>query len=124
MPEKSLAIVPNGGYDIGKCGSLKENTWLVYFDKQNEKEEGPNLVLIRSRYCSGLAQKAVGRFFSMVLEFCLMGVGNVMNFMGAIITAVHTAFQIVQKLFGVNVENTGIIQLKWHIKIQQRENWR
>ena len=63
MPEKSLAIVPNGGYDIGKFGSLKENTWLVYFDKQNEKEEGPNLVLIRSRYCSGLAQKAVGRFF-------------------------------------------------------------
>ena len=63
MPKKSLAIIPNGGCDIGKCSSLKENTWLVYLDKQNEKEEGPNFVLIRSRYCRGLAQKAVGPFF-------------------------------------------------------------
>ena len=63
MPEKSLAIVPNGGYDIGKCASLKEYTWLVYLDKQNEKEEGPNFVPIWSRYCSGLAQKQLVIFF-------------------------------------------------------------
>ena len=25
MPSTSLAIVPNGGYDNGKCGSLKKN---------------------------------------------------------------------------------------------------
>ena len=27
LPTRSLAIVPNGGYDSGKCGSLKENVW-------------------------------------------------------------------------------------------------
>ena len=31
MPSRSLAIVPNGGYDSGKCGSLKKDVWLTYF---------------------------------------------------------------------------------------------
>ena len=52
-PSRSLAIVPNGGYDSGKCGSLKENVWLMYLDK---------LHVIRSRYCSGQGQKLVDRY--------------------------------------------------------------
>ena len=43
MLSRSLAIVPNGGYDNGKCGSLKENIWLTYLDKLHEKEDGVNL---------------------------------------------------------------------------------
>ena len=36
MPEHCLAIVPNRGYDSGKCGSVKENVWLAYLDKLHE----------------------------------------------------------------------------------------
>ena len=28
MPEHTVSIVPNGGYDSGKYGSLKERMWL------------------------------------------------------------------------------------------------
>ena len=35
MPERT-AVVPHGGYDGGKCGSLKENVWLTYLDKLHE----------------------------------------------------------------------------------------
>ena len=33
MPQKTLTVVPHGGYDSGKCGSLKEKVWLMYLDK-------------------------------------------------------------------------------------------
>ena len=62
MPSRSLGIVPNGGYDNGKCGSLKENIWLTYLDKLHEKEEGVNFVPIKSRYCSGQGQKSIGHY--------------------------------------------------------------
>ena len=38
MPECTLAIVPHGGYDRGKCGSLKENIWLAYLDKTHGRD--------------------------------------------------------------------------------------
>ena len=60
MPDKTLAVVPHGGYDGGKCGSLKENIWLSYMDKSHEEMEGPNFVPIGSRYCIGQTQKVVG----------------------------------------------------------------
>ena len=53
MPQRTIAIVPNGGYDSGKCGSLKERVWLTYINKVNECEEGVEFVPIVSRYCSG-----------------------------------------------------------------------
>ena len=48
MPERTLAIVPHGGYDKEKCGSLKENIWLAYLDRVHERDEGMNFVPIRS----------------------------------------------------------------------------
>ena len=36
MLECCLAIVPNQGYNSGKCGSVKENVWLAYLDKLQE----------------------------------------------------------------------------------------
>ena len=39
MPLRLLAIVPNGGYDSCKCGSLKENIWLTYLDKLHGKKK-------------------------------------------------------------------------------------
>ena len=57
MPERTLAVVPYGGYDGGKCGSLKENVWLTYLEKLQERDEGVDFVPIRSRYCSGRTQK-------------------------------------------------------------------
>ena len=38
MPECTLAIVPHGGHDRGKCGSLKENIWLAYLDKTHGRD--------------------------------------------------------------------------------------
>ena len=43
---QTIAVVPNGGYDSGKCGSLKERVWLTYIDKVNEREEGLSLSLL------------------------------------------------------------------------------
>ena len=62
VPERTLAMVPHGGYDGSKCGSLKENLWLTYLDKLYEQDERLDFVPIRSRYCSGLTQKTVGRY--------------------------------------------------------------
>ena len=39
MPEQTIVVVPNGGYDRGKCGSLKERVWLTYLDMLNEENE-------------------------------------------------------------------------------------
>ena len=62
MPPQTLAIVPHGGYDTGKCGSYKENVWICYLDKLNEEVEGANFVPIRSRYCTGQGQKIIGHY--------------------------------------------------------------
>ena len=62
MPEHTLAIVPHGGYDKGKCGSLKENIWLGYLDRVHERDEGMNFVPIRSHYCTSGSQKRVGHY--------------------------------------------------------------
>ena len=40
MPERTIAVVPNGGYDRGKCGSLKERVWLTYLDTLHGELEG------------------------------------------------------------------------------------
>ena len=53
MPQHTIAVVPNGGYDSGKCGSLKKRVWLTYIDKVNEHEEGVEFVPIVSRYYLG-----------------------------------------------------------------------
>ena len=58
MPPRTLAIVPHGGYDTGKCGSLKESIWLSYLDKLHEEIEDINFMPISSRYCSGQKQKS------------------------------------------------------------------
>ena len=63
MPKRSLSIVPHGGYDNGKCGSLKENVWLAYLDTVNEEKEGANFIPICSRYSTGQKQKRVGKYF-------------------------------------------------------------
>ena len=39
MPEWTIAVVPNGGYDRGKFGSIKERIWLAYLDMLNEENE-------------------------------------------------------------------------------------
>ena len=62
MPPQTLAVVPHGGYDMGKCGSYKENVWICYLDKLQEEVEGSNFVPIRSRYCTGQGQKIIGRY--------------------------------------------------------------
>ena len=62
MPKRSLSIVPHGGYDNGKCDSLKENVCLAYL-KVNEEKEGVNFIPIRSRYCAEQKQKRVGTYF-------------------------------------------------------------
>ena len=53
MPPQTLAVVQHGGYDTGKCGSIKENDWICYLDKLHEEVEGSYFVPIRSRYCTG-----------------------------------------------------------------------
>ena len=53
MPERTIAVVPNGGYDRGKCGSLKERVWLTYLDTLH----GELGIPILSRYCSGGQQR-------------------------------------------------------------------
>ena len=62
MPPQTLAVVPRGGYDTGKCGTYKENVWICYLDKLHEEVEGENFVPIRSRYCTGQGQKIIGRY--------------------------------------------------------------
>ena len=57
IPQRTLAIVSHGGYDSGKCGSLKERVWLMYLDKLHEETEGVNFIPIRSRYCNEQKQK-------------------------------------------------------------------
>ena len=61
--EHTLAVVPNGGHDGGKVGSLKERVWLSYLDKMNEMVEGVEFVPIISRYCSGCTQQCIGDFY-------------------------------------------------------------
>ena len=63
MPEHTISIVPNGGYDSSKYGSLKERMWLSYMDKMNKRLEGNQFVPITSRYCSGHDQHGVGAFY-------------------------------------------------------------
>ena len=63
MPERMIAVVPNGGYDRGKCGSLKERIWLTYSDVLHEEEERHDFVPMQSRYCSGEGQHRIGEFF-------------------------------------------------------------
>ena len=63
MPERTVSIGPNGGYDSGKCGSLKERMWLSYMDKMNERFEGNQFLPITSRYCSGRGQHHIGAFY-------------------------------------------------------------
>ena len=46
MPERCLAIVPDRGYNSGKCGSVKENVWLAYLDKLHEQLEGKDFMQI------------------------------------------------------------------------------
>ena len=72
MPQCTIAIVPNGGYDSRKCDSLKERVWLTYIDKVNEHEEGVEFVPIMSRYCLGREQHRVGDFFWTVIGKCQM----------------------------------------------------
>ena len=66
MPQRTLAIVPHGGYDCGKCGSLKEKVWLTYLDKLHE---GVNFIPIRSRHCTGQKQKRSAIIIWMDSEF-------------------------------------------------------
>ena len=63
MPERSLAVVPNRGYDSGKQGSLKEHLWLCYLDKLNAINEGHEFVSITSRYCAGGKQQRFGHYY-------------------------------------------------------------
>ena len=63
MPERSIAIVPNHGYDSRKDGSKKENVWLAYLNKLHGHSEGNAFVPITSRYCTGSTQKGSGIFF-------------------------------------------------------------
>ena len=63
MPERTISVVPNGAYDSGKCGSLKERMWLSYMDKMKERLEGNQFVPIMSRYCSGCGQHRIGAFY-------------------------------------------------------------
>ena len=63
MPEQMIAVVPNGGYDRGKCNPLKERVWLTYLDMLNEENEKGEFVPLRSRYCSGGGQHRIGQFY-------------------------------------------------------------
>ena len=63
MPERSLAVNPNRGYDSGKQGSLKEHLWLCYLDKLNAINEGHEFVSITSRYCADVKQQRFGRYY-------------------------------------------------------------
>ena len=63
MSQRTLAVVPHGGYNSGKCGSLKERVWLMYLDKLHKKAEGVNFIPIRFRYCTGKKQKKVGNYY-------------------------------------------------------------
>ena len=63
MPERTIAVIPNGGCDRGKCDSLKERIWLTYLDVLHEEEEGNNFVPMQSRYCSGKGQHRIGEYF-------------------------------------------------------------
>ena len=53
MPELTITVVPNGGYDREKFGSFKERIWLSYLD----------MLPIKSRYCSGGGQHRIGQFY-------------------------------------------------------------
>ena len=62
MVDRTIAVVPNGGYDIGKGGSLKEHVWLVSVDVEHECE-GDEYVPLVSRYCSGRGQQHIGGYY-------------------------------------------------------------
>ena len=62
LPERMLSVVPQQGYEWGRCGSQKEQIWLTSLDKRNVEEEGELFVPIQSRYTLG-GQKKVGRYY-------------------------------------------------------------
>ena len=62
MPERTIAVVPNGGYDRGKFGSLNERVWLTYLDTLHGELEGEEFIPILPRYCSG-GQQRLGDFY-------------------------------------------------------------
>ena len=112
MPDRTIAVVPNGGYDRGKCGSLKERIWLTYLDVLHEEEEGNNFVPMQSRYCSGEGQHRIGEFFWMDIGFCHVAPVSVMNFMVVITMVAVFVFQIDPRWLGVNIERMVIQPLK------------
>ena len=89
MPKRSIAIVPNCGYDNGKDGSIKENVWLAYLHKLHQHSKGDAFVPVTSQYCTGSV------FFWTGLGNWPTNLGSVMNFMGAIIMDVDNVFHIV-----------------------------
>ena len=63
MPECTIAVVPNGRYDRGKGGSLKECVWSAHMNREHEITEGDEFIPIMSRYCSGRTQHRVGDYY-------------------------------------------------------------
>ena len=63
MLDRTIAVVPNGGYDSRKGGLLKERVWLTYVDREHEHVEGNEFVPIISRYCFGRGQQRVGAYY-------------------------------------------------------------
>ena len=92
MPERTIAVVPNGGYNRGKCGSLKERVWLTYLDTLHGEMEGEEFIPILSRYCSG-GQQRLGDFYLDGYRVLHVVRGSVMSFMAVIIMVVALVFQ-------------------------------
>ena len=112
MPSRSLAIVPNGGYDSCKCGSLKENIWLTYLDKLHEQEEGVNFIPIRSRYCGGQGQKLVGRYHLDGFRVLNDGSRECYEFYGCYYHGCPSCFPDRSKVINVNIMKMDFILLE------------
>ena len=104
MPERMIAVVPNGGYDRGKCGSLKERIWLTYLDVLHEEEEGHDLFLCSPGIALVRGNIGLVNFFWMDIEFCHVAPESVMNFAVVITMVAVFVFQIDPRWLGVNIE--------------------
>ena len=123
MPERTVSVVPNGGYDGGKCGSLKEEIWLAYLDKMNSKSYGDEFAPIMSRYCSGSGQKRVGSFYLDGYRELENGVRECFEFYGCYYHGCHVCFPDRSKVVRCKYCENGYLTVeKAYVDTMDREH--
>ena len=122
IPERTVSAVLNGGYDGGRCGSLKEKIWLAYFDKMNSKSEGDEFAPIMSRYCSGSGQKRVGSFYLDGYRELANGVRECFEFYGCYYHGCHVCFPDRSKVVHCKYRENGYLTVeKAYVDTMDRE---